>query len=380
MKGVSPLISTVIVISIMITSIGAVLLIANPQINRAKIGMTINEAKENMKIIDDTIRQVASEGTGALRSLTLKTSDGGFIVRNSTGIEYILDTDFNYVPVRAVIKDGNIRTSSGMSALGLIGYWRFDEGGGTIANDSSGKGHDGQVYVYNTTFTNWTVGKYGSALDFDGINDYVQANFTLPTNSLTIVLWVKPRDIRGFGYPRFAHPIGLGGNTVTIYLHQGDYEADPGGPFAYKFNYSGQKAEDDIGIHISNQWQHLAVTFDGSNTKGYFNGVLNQTTIGESSSPIVYSDNNVTIGNLNMISKTNFFNGTIDEVKIYNRVLNSTEIQDDYNLPPNKLKISLDYDNIIIKGTSRWGKGTTKICIEKLGTQSNKALVEVRTC
>ncbi len=47
---------------------------------------------------------------------------------------------------------------------GLVGWWRFDEGSGTIAGDSSGNGNNGTIYG-----ATWVAGKYGQALSFDGI-------------------------------------------------------------------------------------------------------------------------------------------------------------------------------------------------------------------
>ena len=54
---------------------------------------------------------------------------------------------------------------------GLVGYWKFDEGGGTTAYDASGNGNDGTL----TNGPKWTQGKEGGALAFDGRNDYVNA-------------------------------------------------------------------------------------------------------------------------------------------------------------------------------------------------------------
>jgi len=215
MKGISPIITTVIVISITITMISLVLTIANPAINRGRDTRTISDAVKNMRVIDDTIKQVASEGTGALRTLTIQSDGGTYVVRNSSGVEYTFQSDFNSVPVRSVITDENLRISSGISALGLVGYWKFDEGGGNVANDNSGKMHNAQVYVYNASLANWTNGKFGSALQFDGVNDYVTANFTLPTSAFTITAWINPKNVSGNEYV-----IGLGGDqTATMYLY-----------------------------------------------------------------------------------------------------------------------------------------------------------------
>ena len=384
MKAVSPLIGTVIVISIVVASIGAILLVANPEINRAKAGMSINEAKQNMKIIDDTIRQVASEGTSAQRSLTLKTSDGTFIVRNNSGIEYILDSDFNYVPVRAVIKDESMRMTSGMSALGLAGYWRFDEGGGTFANDSSGYKNDGTLSSFSNNNINWTQGKYGNALNFDGVDDIVSAGSATildDINILTVIAWINANNFTTGVYPSIVTKYDASAIGWNFYLDGDDRTV---GLFRHFSTANGDWYANGSTFMNAGNWYHVAVVYDKSSASTkptfYINGIAQTAIVSSTPSGSARSDatGNLTIGN--STSGYPAFNGTIDEVKIYRRALNDTEIQDDYNLPPNKLKISLDYDNIIIKGTSRWGKGTTKICIEKLGTQSNKALVEVRTC
>jgi hypothetical protein len=315
------------------------------------------------------IRQVASEGTGALRSLTLKTSDGTFIVRNSTGIEYILDSDFNYVPVRAVINDGNMRMSSGMSTLGLVGYWRFDEGGGSVANDSSGYRNDGTVYVYNQSMANWTTGKFGNALQFDGIDDYVSvpSSASLNLQKFTISAWVSTHN--SISLAEIVRK--QSGTSTNYYLLTENNKFEVAYTSSTNWNLTQGTTTPTADI-----WYHVIGVFDGSSRIIYVNGV--QENISSANTIPDTNSGNVVIGGTPLVNRP--WNGTIDEVKIYNRALNSPEVLDDYNLPPSKLKISLDYDNIIIKGTSRWGKGTTKICIEKLGVQSNKALVEVRTC
>ena len=52
---------------------------------------------------------------------------------------------------------------------GLVGYWRFDEGSGSIAYDYSGNGNNGTLINGPT----WVDGILGKALEFDGVNDYV---------------------------------------------------------------------------------------------------------------------------------------------------------------------------------------------------------------
>lgn len=55
------------------------------------------------------------------------------------------------------------------TSLPPVGYWKFDEGSGSIAHDSSGNGQDGTVYG-----AGWTEGISDKALQFDGVDDYVE--------------------------------------------------------------------------------------------------------------------------------------------------------------------------------------------------------------
>ena len=72
--------------------------------------------------------------------------------------------------------------------LGLVGYWSFNEGTGTIATDFSGQGNRGVI-----SGASWVSGKRNKALQFDGSDDYVRMDGTslaAPTD-WTVALWVK---------------------------------------------------------------------------------------------------------------------------------------------------------------------------------------------
>lgn len=77
---------------------------------------------------------------------------------------------------------------------GPVAHWKFDEGSGSTAFDSSGNGNDGTLQADMAT-TSWTTGKYGGALNFDGVDDYVNvpdsAAFDI-TEGVTVEFWVKP--------------------------------------------------------------------------------------------------------------------------------------------------------------------------------------------
>jgi hypothetical protein len=77
---------------------------------------------------------------------------------------------------------------------GPVGHWKFDEGTGTTAFDSVGS-NDGTLT--SMTDADWVAGKHGTALDFDGSNDYVDvSSFTHQTN-FTYSTWIYPRASNG---------------------------------------------------------------------------------------------------------------------------------------------------------------------------------------
>ena len=83
----------------------------------------------------------------------------------------------------------------------LIAHWRFDEGSGTIAADTSGNSNDGTLMGN----PQWVTGKIGGALEFDGDGDYVDcgndAIFDI-TEEITLAIWVNANDIlNGSGQP-----------------------------------------------------------------------------------------------------------------------------------------------------------------------------------
>src|SRR3989338_235532 len=76
--------------------------------------------------------------------------------------------------------------------LGLVGYWSMDEGSGSYAGDSSGNKNTGTL----TNGPTWVDGKRGKALNFDGVNDYVNlGSGDIMSSNATLSLWFKMSPI-----------------------------------------------------------------------------------------------------------------------------------------------------------------------------------------
>jgi hypothetical protein len=210
--------------------------------------------------------------------------------------------------------------------FGLVGIWHFDEGTGTKAYDSSAFKNNGTLYNSPT----WTTGKFGNALKFDGLDDFVNVSDSpsLDVSNITIAVWIYPYNwdgIEGGDYGRIVDK----NNAYLFFL------ARDGGKNRLSFYYvnssgvSNQSWSNTNSIQL-NKWQHVAVTYDGQYTKFYVNGNLSGTQLMKSTGPIIKTKLGLYIGN--NYNHDREFNGTIDEIKIWNRALTADEIRAEYGV------------------------------------------------
>jgi prepilin-type N-terminal cleavage/methylation domain-containing protein len=209
---------------------------------------------------------------------------------------------------------------------GLVGYWSFDEGTGTIAYDLSGYGNNGTLNNFNFTETSgWTTGKIGKALIFDGVDDWVRVSNTpsLDINkNVSVFAWVNRSRIvdweRILGKYYYS-----GGNT-------GSWELDLGqGYLRCIFNINGiwRSANAPAGTNnATGTWYFVGCVYDGSRLYNYVNGELKATSI--ASGNITTTTYPLAIGTTsNGTDIQNVIQGIIDELRIYNRALSDSEIK-----------------------------------------------------
>jgi hypothetical protein len=194
----------------------------------------------------------------------------------------------------------------------LVGWWKLDDGFGTTAIDSSGRGNNG-------TLSNgpvWVAGRIGGALDFDGTNDYVDcgnaAIFNI-TGQITLSLWVNTDTVAA--------------GTHRSYLLKGDtsYALKQGSPGNIEFFvYIGgwQAVTFPVDTSFNGVWHHLAGTYDGSQIKLYVDGVLRDTKPYKGA--IATNAAIVSIGSDSGTRR--YCDGRIDDVRIYNRALSMADI------------------------------------------------------
>ncbi len=204
-------------------------------------------------------------------------------------------------------------------ASGLIGYWRFEDGTGSLtAVDSSGHGNLGTLTNMDAN-TAWVTGKIGNALMFDGIDDGV----TLPdidyTSEMSGSVWVKFTTIT----PQ--QMIIAQGLTPEVQLQmQG---ATNGNKFRIRVDAGGgADIIDSSGPAVAGSWYHIVWTYDGTNVKLYINDTQETNFVQNTGSGNIADINvNYSIGSRNNTSLP--ASAIIDDVRLYNRALTTTEIQ-----------------------------------------------------
>ncbi|MGD9696375.1 MAG: LamG-like jellyroll fold domain-containing protein [Thermoleophilia bacterium] len=234
--------------------------------------------------------------------------------------------------LRAVARDAedNTTTSDPVSVTvanepdlpeGLVAAYGFDEGTGSVARDASGNGNTGAI-----NGATWTgSGKHGGALDFDGTNDLVTVadddSLDL-TDGLTFSAWVKPGTTSGW-------------QTVGMKEESGSFA------WALYGNTSSSKYQAELGTQVDDYltngtpqlatgtWVHLAVTYDGSTLRLFKDGI--QASSVAASGDIRISNGALAIGGNTMWGE--YFDGLIDDVRLYDHALTAGEITTDMNTP-----------------------------------------------
>lgn len=259
-----------------------------------------------------------------------------------------------------------------------VGYWKLDENTGTSAYDSSSNGSTGTL----TSGPAWALGKFGSGVDFDGSDDYIDAQSPTTLDDLPMIsigAWINPDTV--------------GENSVGRIISKQDSSFENGWQFyiassttiGFLVDYTtvGETLLcTSSGVTISlDTLQHVAVTWDGSGNctgvKFYINGV-STTVSADSIASARTSDasNNLYIGNSTGTART--FDGLIDDVRLYNYVRSSKQVVEDMNAghpaagsPVSSMAAYWAFDEQ--KGQTVNSKGHTSGLGGTLGTDSSTA-------
>jgi len=193
---------------------------------------------------------------------------------------------------------------------GLVARWDFSELSGATAADSSGNGNTGTLKNVS-----WASNVCSGCISLNGSSSYVSFNESTSlesTDLLTVSMWLRASS-NGNVDPR---PISK--------LYSWDVKLN-GSSRSPQFSAGGMYGKLNSTLSL-NQWQQVVFTFSSGVLKGYVNGM-----------PVAFAANTFTAGSklpLQMYglflgsdaSKTAFYKGYMDDVRIYNRVLTDAEI------------------------------------------------------
>ncbi|GEM_PF-3037333 len=214
--------------------------------------------------------------------------------------------------------------SAGMAAAqvdttGLVAFYPFSGNAG----DSSGHGHHGTVY--GATLTADRFGNPNSAYSFDGSTSFILVPYSAelyPTAQLTVSAWVRADTWGGYEYSNSIVDCEVPGSRMGYGLRGGDTKAG-----FYMSTGNWQQVFSDPGTIAAGIWYHLAGRYDGGSLKLYVNGEMAESL--GCSGPMIPSNRELRIGTNNIGLR--WFDGVIDDVRIYGRALSEEEIDSLYD-------------------------------------------------
>jgi hypothetical protein len=223
---------------------------------------------------------------------------------------------------------------------GLVGWWRFDEGAGSVAADSSGNGNSGTIYG-----TTWVDGKYGKALSFAASSsnrlDVAPSSSLTITGDVTVEMWIM-RTGTDTGYGQLGSKVSNAGQ-IAWGLHEvmGSYT-----PYMIvRINNVEYSVVSPNALPL-NVWEHVVGVRQGTSLELWENGFLIASTTIPSGA---MNANNA--GHFRINLDAGSISAARDEVRIYNRALSAAEIQTDFQTSP----------GFASQLTAKIPKGTTQV-------------------
>jgi tetratricopeptide (TPR) repeat protein len=233
---------------------------------------------------------------------------------------------YNYVLSGQEIKDVYKSTLNpalkATAASSLAAYWKLDEKEGSIAKDSTQSKLDGKIIGQ----PHWVSGKVGGALEFDGVENYIELPARTSGGAFTITLWAYPTEAGewarfvdfGNGSDNYADDIFLSrmgtSNNLVLHVYSGIGAA----------SWTMGKVEAENAIE-QNKWQFFAATVDSDGTAAlYKDGNLIKE--GECGVPGTILRTKNSIGK-NFLPEDKLYKGMMDDIRIYNNALDAEEIE-----------------------------------------------------
>lgn len=242
---------------------------------------------------------------------------------------------YNRALSQAEIQGLYLSRTTSIVSNGLIGYWKLDETSGTIY-DSSPLGNNG------TNTGGGTMGAPG-VLDKSYIadtNEYV--SLTTPngldvTGDVTVSAWIKPSTTSNDGkiFSNYTQPSWLGYKLGIFSNNKIEFEIGDGSSATVNRSASGGQTLEP------NKWYHVVGMYSDSGDflRTYVNGVLDRSI---TTTKVMSANNGTAYIGKDAPTQTRYFQGNIDDVRVYNRILSDTEIMNLYQSRDGNIQFNLD--------------------------------------
>jgi len=247
-------------------------------------------------------------------------ADEGYVFKKWTTSNGGTFADVNSATTTFIMPDNEVTLTahfeSGSPSSPLVGSWSFDEGSGTTVADASGNDLNGVIKG-----ATWVNGKVGKALQFDGVNDYIEIPHDASLDiqdALTVEAWINPsstaadqRILSKSPYPNNDFSmIRASNNRVLVSM---------------KINGVVQSIYSPANAVPVGKWTHVVGTYDGQRMRLYINGTQVNSfavsgKIGVHAAPLLIGTN----------ATSAYFKGMVDEICIYNKALTACEVLDRY--------------------------------------------------
>jgi len=265
-------------------------------------------------------------------TITLTVEDGdSYISRAEIELKVLFnadlepdgDVDYNDFKVIAKVMADDWLEDVEKTPNGLAGWWKFDEASGNTAYD--GSGNDNTATLYNMNESDWVDGKFGSGLNFDGDGNYVDTNSAdldlQKTDTITVSAWIYPRTTLGdTGIIISDYDVFNALGWIVDFASTNTFRAT-------NIDHTKSRKRQSSVLALE-QWYHVvAIIYPIDYPDIYVNGQLdnNPFASGDPTTQLYKGSKNVIIGSQSFPGYR-YFNGTIDDIRVYNKALTQEEI------------------------------------------------------
>jgi hypothetical protein len=300
--------------------------------------ITFKASKKHENSVDE---YVVTDATGSIIGSTASITNVVGLIGTYDGVTVSLaDTDYEYITVTTEFRiyawgrgtNSAINTLATLDKVTLHGrtyvapvaYWRLDDGSSLTATDTSGNGFDG-----NMANTTPVTGVSGTALNFNGSN----AEITLPASAfasinqeMTLSMWVLGGTNQARADTIFTAKDSSGNRVLNIHLPWSNSKVywDAGNNDT-GYDRISKLATDE---QFKNSWSHWAFV---KNSKTGSMAIYHNGTLFHSATGKTHSMDEITTVTLGAEIGTSYYDGSIDDVILFNVALNAEEIEELYN-------------------------------------------------